>query len=200
MKNNPFHLGKMVFIIGVSAIPLVGATTYAADSTKQVVQVVDDQTLDTRIHDKIDAGLLTNGYPDVTVDVKNGKVLLQGFVNTQKDKDKLEKELRDIEGVKAFDSKVQVKEPSSTDRQAQKFAQDTFTTSADDQLNKKIRDHVSKGILWDSYTEVILNTANGNVVLMGVVKNANDQDKLVTEIQKVEGVKSVKSELKFKNP
>jgi hypothetical protein len=42
-----------------------------------------------------------------------------------------------------------------------------------------------------------LNTTNGIVTLKGTVEDPKDQQKIISEIQKVPGVKSVKSNLKF---
>lgn len=83
-------------------------------------------------------------------------------------------------------------------REQKKYPKDTAATSADEQLNIKIRDKVSNGILWDSYKEVSLNTANGVVTLAGFISTPEEQQKLMNQIQKIEGVKSVKSSLQFK--
>ena len=66
-------------------------------------------------------------------------------------------------------------------------------------MNKKIRESVSKGILWDSYKEVFLNTNNGVVTLRGTVETSTDQQKLINDIKRIAGVKSVQSDLKIKN-
>lgn len=86
-----------------------------------------------------------------------------------------------------------------SDSKDRPFAQDTAATAADAQLNKRIRDKISKGWLWDSYKEVILNTANGVVTLNGTVDSVDDQKKLVNEIPKIEGVRSVISQLRIKD-
>ena len=87
-------------------------------------------------------------------------------------------------------------EVSKTDA-SKDFSHDTFVTPADEQLNKVIREKVSRGYLWDSYKEVILNTNNGVVTLAGTVADMADQEKLTKEIQKIDGVKEVKSNLTF---
>ncbi len=56
---------------------------------------------------------------------------------------------------------------------------------------------MSRGWLWDSYKDIRLNTTNGVVSIEGTVDSLNDQQKLIDEIQKVEGVKSVKSNLRI---
>lgn len=210
----PTGLGKVVLMLGISAMPVFAATgynsddsaragTYSAQGTstsnnaRTVATQSDDRMVDKRIHDKIDAGWVSNGYPGVQARVEQGRVYLTGFVETQKDKDKVEKEIRNVDGVKAVDSKLQVRELSK-DNSNSKFSADSYATSADEQLNKKIRDNISKGVLWDSYTDVILNTTHGHVILTGTVNSLSDQQKLVSDVQQIEGVKSVKSELQVK--
>jgi osmotically-inducible protein OsmY len=160
---------------------------------------VTDQELAKKIHDKIGPGWFSKGYDEVTVQINNGVVTLEGLVKTWEDKEKVEKEVRSIDGVKNLTSRITVQQPNTKENQQRQFAQDSYASSADDQLNKKIRDNVSRGWLWNNYKEVSLNTSNGVVTLEGVVNNVSDQQKLMNEIQKIEGVKLVKSNLRIKN-
>lgn len=160
---------------------------------------VSDQELTKKINDKIGPGWFTKGYDQVNFQVNNGFVTLQGSVKTQEDKEKVEKIVRDIDGVKGVNSRIAVQDQNPSDRQQKQFSQDKAATSADDQLNKKIRDNVSRGWLWNSYTDVFLNTANGTVTIEGTVDSMKDQQKLVNEIQKVDGVRNVRSNLTIKN-
>ncbi len=79
------------------------------------------------------------------------------------------------------------------------FPQDMGNSASDMQLNTKIRNEVSRGILWDSYKKVTLNTNNGNVTLDGTVDSQSDKDKLINSVKKVDGVKSVQSNLTIDN-
>jgi osmotically-inducible protein OsmY len=72
--------------------------------------------------------------------------------------------------------------------------QDLGSTSPDEQLNRKIR---RKSDLWNSFKDVSLNTKDGTVTLEGTVNSESDQQKIMTEIQTIEGVKSVQSNLKI---
>jgi osmotically-inducible protein OsmY len=129
--------------------------------------------------------------------VRNGTVTLTGYVKTPDDKEKVEREIRDIDGVASLDSKISVSEPNS--KEEPKYPQDTYGTAADEQLNKRIRDKISSEISGNSYKDIALDTANGDIVLEGSVKDLKDQQKIMVEIQKIPGVKSVKSELKVQN-
>jgi osmotically-inducible protein OsmY len=160
---------------------------------------LSDQDLTNKIRDKIGSGWLSKGYDQVKIQVNNGAVTLQGNVKTWDDKEKVEKEVRNMDGVKSLNSQLTFIKSNHNKHKQKQFSQDTYATSADDQLNKKIRDHVSRGWLWNSYKQVSLNTSNGVVRLEGIVDSMSDQQKLMNEIQKIDGVSSVKSNLKLKN-
>jgi osmotically-inducible protein OsmY len=160
---------------------------------------VSDQDLGRKIRDKIGSGWFSRGYDKVVVRVNNGTVTLEGIVKTWGDKEKVEKEVRNIEGVKSVNSQISVEDINSKDKEQKQYPQDIYATSADEQLNKKIRDNTSRGWLWNSYKNVVLNTSNGVVTLEGNVDSASDKQKLVNEIQKIEGVKAVKDSLRVRN-
>lgn len=163
-----------------------------------------DEALSKKVKDKIGPGWFSKGYEQVNVQVRNGDVLLRGSVKTKEDKEKLEKEVRNIDGVKNVNSQVKVQElPSNRDNKegsySKAFAQDRYTSPEDKQLNNRIRDAISRGWFVDSYKEVILNTSNGVVTLEGMVDSVDDQKDLLNDVQKIEGVKLVQSRLKIKN-
>lgn len=166
----------------------------AVQSTESSVKT--DEILNKNIHEKLSSGYFTKGYEQVTVSVINGDVTLGGSVRAQSDKDKVDKEVRNMEGVRSLTSNIKVVEPSNTP--VNKYPQDSFGTAADQQLNLKIRDKIS-GYLWDSYPDVALYTSNGEVTLKGFVSKAKDQQSLMNEILKVEGVKTVKTDLQVKD-
>jgi osmotically-inducible protein OsmY len=158
--------------------------------------VTTDQDLANKIRDKIGSGWFSKGYDKVVARVNNGNVTLEGIVKTRGDKEKVEKAVRDIKGVKSVNSQISVEDINSPDKEQKQYPQDIYATSADEQLNKKIRDNTSRGWLWNSYKNVVLNTSNGVVTLEGNVDSESDKQKLVNEIQKIEGVKSVKDSLR----
>lgn len=75
------------------------------------------------------------------------------------------------------------------------YPQDTFATEQDRMLNQKIRDKISNGMFWNSNTDLKLNTVNGVVNVSGPTKSADDQNKILDEIRKVDSVKSVNSQM-----
>lgn len=171
-------------------------SAYGAGYTTSDVPAVADQQLVKNIQEKLNDGWFSKNYPNINIAVRNGNVTLSGIVETSSEKEEIEKEVRNMEGVRSLDSsriKVQVR-----DSESREFPQDSYLTPEDEQLNKKIRENISKGWLWDSYKEISLNTKNGTVTLTGHVNSIEDQYKLQQEIQKINGVKSVISDLKIK--
>lgn len=158
-----------------------------------------DAKIKNDIHNKVKGGWFSEGYDQVMFDVKDGIVTLKGSVETMDDKNDLEKKVRNMEGVKGVESYLKVQTPPDEDDVKKDYPQDTYSSPKDEQLNMKIRDNVSTGWLWNSYTNVSLNTTDGVVVLRGQVDDMKDQQTLMNEIQKIPGVKEVKSELQIED-
>jgi len=159
-----------------------------------------DKDLKKNIRDELKGGWLTEGYERVTVRVDNGHVTLDGQVETWDDKKNLEENVRNMDGVISLESNLSVQEPSEyNDQSSDSFSQDTAARSTDNQLNKKIRDKVSRGWFWDSYQEVSIHSDNGVITLKGTVDSLDEEQDLVNRIQKIKGVKQVRSELVVEN-
>ena len=222
-KKNVF--GILAVVVGVGFASLAHSNYYPnqdQNATYSTDKIVSDQDLSKKINDKIGPGWFSKGYDQVRAQVRNGKVSLEGSVKTWEDKEKVEKEIRNIEGVRGVNSQITVQDPSQNNRdnrqvdnrdnryndnrdnrQAAKtkdFPRDRASTPMDDQLNKKIRDQVSKGWLTNSYEEIVLVTNNGYVLIEGIVEDMDDQQDLLNDIRKIEGVRGVKSNVRIKNP
>ena len=180
---------------------------YVSDNAYQGTAQMPDAELAKQIQDKLDSGWFSKSYAGVTAQVNNGNVVLQGQVASWEDKSKLESEIRNMKGVASLNSQITVRDQNAMERPTQnmdeqprsEFPQDKAMTPTDRQLNQKIRDNISKSWFGTNYNEIALNTKNGIVTLEGTIKNPGDQQKLVSEIQKIEGVKSVRSDLRILN-
>lgn len=75
---------------------------------------------------------------------------------------------------------------------AMKSTKDSYKTQQDQQINQRIRDKMK------DFKDVTLSTSDGVVTLEGNVESASDQQKIQSEVQKMDGVKSVKNNLKVK--
>lgn len=180
-----------LFALNASLI-LVGTTVSANTPPSQTQTMRSDQEINKEIHDKLKGGWFSKGYPGVSATIQNGNVTLTGSIATSKDKEKLSKEIAEIHGVQSLNNQVRVEAPSTENKE---FPHDTFKTPQDEQLNRVIREKTSEGWIWDSYKDIAISTDNGVVTLNGSIKNSEDQQKLINEIQKINGVKSVRSNL-----
>lgn len=75
--------------------------------------------------------------------------------------------------------------------------QDKATNASDEQLNRRIRQNIRS--LINNGMDIVLITSNGIVTIEGTVNNSNDQQRLIAIIQNMDGVKSVKSNLRKNN-
>ncbi len=201
-------IASLAFLVAISSLSL-NAEGYGSrphgngkdNSLAAVANSISDQELNRRIHKQIDDSWYARGYRDVKIHASDGTVTLSGSVETEKDKNEIESSIRNIEGVKALNSKrLVVKNANPKERStAREFPQDRFATQKDDQLNRKIRDNISKGWLWDSHKDITLQTSNGIVTVLGNIDDAKAEEKLIGEIKKIEGVKSVISNLRIQN-
>lgn len=80
------------------------------------------------------------------------------------------------------------------------FSQDTYKTNLDKELNKRIRREVGSQGFWKKHERVILHTEDATVILEGEVSNMDERERVIKEIQKVDGVKTVKSNMKLQKP
>lgn len=174
-------------------------------------QNVSDQDIAKSVHDLLEAGIFSKGYPNVTFSVNHGDVTLSGAVDSQDDKTKIEDNVRKIKGVRQINNQITFagkpanRNDSNRDsdthvRDAQKnYPQDTASTEADRVLNARIRDRISDGWFSKSFEMITLKTNNGVVTIMGVVDSNDDVKKIQDKLKDVEGIRSVNNQLSTKS-
>jgi hypothetical protein len=82
-----------------------------SDSSSQYGQgTVADKDIFAQLQKKLGPGWFSKGYENVSFDVRNGNVLLRGSVDKMEDKDKVEKIVRGIDGVKSVTDQITVSE------------------------------------------------------------------------------------------
>jgi osmotically-inducible protein OsmY len=78
-------------------------------SQKEGVQKnVSDQDVTKKIQDTLGSGWFSKGYQNVSYDVNDGTVTLRGTVDTLDDKNKVEEEVKKIDGVKQVNNQIRV--------------------------------------------------------------------------------------------
>jgi len=75
-------------------------------------QTGNDKEINKKIRDKI-TGWFTDSYKNIQLNTANGVVTIEGFVETFSDKNKLNDELKNVDGVRSVNNNVQVKNKSS---------------------------------------------------------------------------------------
>lgn len=201
--------------------PRIKESSYAdkpatyTDTQRRDQKAVPDQDIAKDVHNVL-AGWFTTEYPNVTFDVNNGVVTLNGSVDKQDDKSKIEAEVKKINGVKQVDNKITVGaaqkaaaayyKPSSMTadsatkmaKNEKKFSQDIAASDLDRQLNSKIRDKLSNNWVSKNYDHITLKTTNGVVTVTGTVDSQDDIKKINDTIKGIDGVKSVNNQLTAK--
>ena len=169
-----------------------------------------DQELERKIKNAL-TSWFSKEYQDVSFNVNNGNVVLQGTVNSAEDKRKAEETVRKIDGVRSVNNQIVVTgaktawnnqtsdNASKVKEEQQKYPNDYAATDADRQLNARIREKLNGGWFSKGYDALILRTANGVVILMGSVDSNDDVKKINDQLKEVPGVRSVNNQIQVKN-
>ena len=126
---------------------------------------------------------------DISVETHKGVVTLSGFVASQDQAEKAVALVQKVEGVKSVSDKLHVKDSKSSTLKG--YAGDTATTS-----------EIKAKLLADDIVpsrNVKVETTDGVVQLSGEVANEAQSDRAESIAKAIEGVKSVKNDLKVKS-
>ncbi|WP_413735370.1 molecular chaperone OsmY [Sodalis sp. RH21] len=124
---------------------------------------------------------------DISVVTNNGVVTLSGFVASQTQAERAVAATKTVEGVTSVSDKLHVK--GTNKASVKTYASDTAITS-----------EVKAKLLADSLVPsrtVKVETTGGVVQLSGTVKSANEAARAENVTKAVDGVKSVKNDLKY---
>ena len=171
------------------------------EEAKKVEEKVEEVAKEVKEEIKKDAAIVEQKAEQVEHKVedtlKEAVKEVEQTIKTAEDKTTVDSKVRKIDGVRSINNQIVVQDErtSNQDRSVSKsdkeFTQDTFATSNDQQLNKTIRDKISSGWFYNSNKNVQLSTNNGIVTLEGRVNSRSDAQKIVNEIQNINGVRTV---------
>lgn len=68
-----------------------------------------DKKLNAKIREKISDGWITQSYEEIILKTSNGVVIIQGVVGSKDDIDKINQELKNIDGIKTVNNQLQIK-------------------------------------------------------------------------------------------
>lgn len=178
---------------------------------KATPHAIMDDEIAKNVHSILASTWISNGYPNVTFDVKNGAVTFRGVVDAKEDKAKIEHSAKKIEGVVSVRNEISVGLPKSkvalntntkkngaTAVATSAASKDSAATESDRALNTKIRERLDK-IAPLGYETIVIATSNGVVTVTGNLERVQDMQKLSTEIRHVDGVKSVTNKVTAKS-
>ncbi|WP_213990511.1 molecular chaperone OsmY [Sodalis sp. dw_96] len=196
MKNS--HISQTITALVLGTI-LAGTTAMANDTIKtdanSTAAKIDNSMSsasnymgDSAVTAKVKSALVSDkgiNSTDISVETNHGMVTLSGFVNDQMQAERAVTAARSVSGVTSVSDKLHVKEAGTT---AKSYASDSAITS-----------EVKAKFLADSVVpsrKIKVTTDNGVVQLSGRVQNARVADRAESVAKAVDGVKSVKNDLR----
>lgn len=136
-----------------------------------------------------------NGFSNVFFDVDDGSVTLRGFVEKADHNAKIEKSVKEIDGVKDVDNQITISGAENKSGEANN-SKDAAATMQDRQLNAKIRERLGKWMARKNIDALVIKTNNGEVVIIGTVDKPEDIQKTNDELKDVDGIKRLDNQLK----
>ncbi|MFU2314774.1 molecular chaperone OsmY [Rahnella sp. PCH160] len=193
MKNSKFAYSMMAVVLGtvlMSGGALAATTTDSAGAKiDSSMKKVDNYMGDSAITAKVKSALVDDKAiksSDISVTTTSGVVTLSGFVGSQAEAEQAVAAATKVEGVKSVSDKLHTKD--SKDQSVKGYAGDTATTAS-----------VKAKLLADDIVpsrNVKVETTGGVVLLSGSVKDQAQSDRAESVAKTVDGVKSVKNDLK----
>jgi len=193
MKNSKFAYSMMAVVLGtalMSGSALAATTTDSAGAKiDSSMKKVDNYMGDSAITAKVKSALVDDKAiksSDISVTTNSGVVTLSGFVGSQAEAEQAVAAATKVEGVKSVSDKLHTKD--SKDQSVKAYAGDSATTAS-----------VKAKLLADDIVpsrNVKVETTDGVVQLSGAVKDQAQSDRAESVAKTVDGVKSVKNDLK----
>lgn len=193
MKHSKFAYSMMAVVLGtalMSGSALAASTTDSAGAKiDSSMKKVDNYMGDSAITAKVKSALVDDKAiksTDISVTTNSGVVTLSGFVASQSEAEQAVAAATKVEGVKSVSDKLHTKDKS--EQSVKGYAGDSATTAS-----------VKAKLLADDIVpsrNVKVETTEGVVQLSGSVKDQAQSDRAESVAKTVDGVKSVKNDLK----
>lgn len=164
----------------------------------------DDRTITERIRQVIISDQnLSPSAKIIRITTSNGTVILQGVVNSEREKQDIEKKTKDIKGVKNVTNQLEIKaKPKNGDETAdyQRNAPGSTKKATQAEIDKTTSQNLRQNIFSDeSLAKNLKNfrvtTINGKVILNGTVSSLKDKQEIEKRAQKMDGVTKVQNNL-----
>lgn len=187
MREFCFVLILMIFLSISSCTPLIiGTTATAVVATsmqeRSVGNIIDDKTLWLKIKNAL---IKKNLFREISISIDEGRVLLTGNIKNSMDRIIVAKTVWEQRGVRELMNEIEVNEREAS------FTKSAWITA---QIKTKL---LMKGSIRSlNYT---VETYNGIVYLLGIAKNKNELNEVMTIARKIDGVHQVVSYVRLKN-
>jgi len=155
-------------------------------------QTFSDSTVTATVKSKLVADSETSATK-ISVETKDGVVMLTGTVPTDKEKTKAEQLARNTEGVKRVTNEIKV-DPSLAKNDESGDGKSVGETVNDATILAKLKAQ----LIADGITGTNVDVNNGSVVLNGEVEDAKEKAKAEEIAKNTGGVKAVKNQLTVK--
>ncbi|MCF7500985.1 MULTISPECIES: BON domain-containing protein [unclassified Pseudoalteromonas] len=171
---------------------VIGATSMSAQASSW-----ENESKDAWIDGKAETVLLMNtnlNNFDINTDVKNGKVVLTGKVNSELDKELAEELVLSLDGVTDVENKLTVVK----DMKAKHAKKEKGDSAESDLTDAKISTVITTRFLFNSEvggTDIDVDTDKGVVTLKGTVESEAEKQLAVSIAENAEDVRKVIDEL-----
>ena len=173
------------FFVPVAVTGVVATATYVVLDDRMIGVIVDDNVIFTKIKSAFASRDLNNLFMKISVLVHEGRVMLTGTLRDQKYIDTVLDIVWSIEGVKEVLNELQI-------------ADMPLNKSQDIYLATKIKSHliVAKDVNSNNY---ITSVNDGVVYLLGVAKNKEERDMVISIIEMISGINRIVSHVILKS-
>jgi len=158
-------------------------------------QAIDDSAITAKVKSKLATDTQTSAIR-ISVETKNGVVMLTGNVPSDTEKSKAETLAKNTDGVKRVQNEIKVTPESSSTvgDKAGEAAKEAGEAISDAAILAKLK----AKLLADGITGTDVDVTNGAVVLKGQVEDPQKKSKAEELARNTSGVKDVKNELTVK--
>jgi hypothetical protein len=139
-----------------------------------------DYQLTLQAQNTLRGGIISKGYENVRVNIKDGHATISGYVENDSARNDITRRILDIDGI------LDIKDHLSLD---------PILSSTDRQLTIRARETLKGGVIGRTYDNIIVNVVNGRALVSGLIENENDQNDILGRILAVEGIKGVDNQL-----
>lgn len=167
-----------------------------------------DKLIQNKVNDTLKNNYLKKNFNTVNARVYNGNVTLTGTVESEQDRQDVEKRARDVQGVHNVNDQLQVTTQTSFNDttysnqtavagDSTSNSTDTTTTVTDEDLQKQIDDSLKNNYVKKNFDTVIVTVSDGVVTLTGIVDTDKDRQDIRERLQKIKGIANINDRLQI---